>query len=110
MRIKKAREKHFLLIFIKLPNLGKKKAIKKLNKEERNYAISEKRGGQTQREIMSRLWRRYASGIYGAENVFEFHFNLIMMHKRILFLKHIQICSSSRQKYRNLQTQLPSPS
>lgn len=32
---------------------------------------------------MSRLRGRYASGIYGAENVFEFHFNLIMMwHER----------------------------
>lgn len=44
---------------------------------------------EEQTEIMSRLWRRYASGIYRAENVFEFHFNLIMMHKRILFREHI---------------------
>lgn len=62
--------------------------IKKYFKGRRNknYAIFgmkeeeyKERAIRWEREIMSRLRERYASGIYGAENVFEFRFNLIMI-------------------------------
>lgn len=55
-------------------------------RRNKNYAILRikeeeytKKEHKRESEIMSRLRGRYASGIYGAENVFEFRFNLIMM-------------------------------
>jgi hypothetical protein len=68
---------------------------------------------------MSRLRGRYASGIYGAENVFEFRFNLIMMchgmREKFSSGKHIrphkkiptQLCSHHQSKMISLNFLLP---